>query len=194
MSLRTCGSCAACCDGWLKINIHGQEVSQGKPCPHSTGGCCRIYDKRPDDPCRQFTCGWIAKDSPLPEWMRPDLAKVIFLPAHGVWRNLMIDLAVPVGKTIPQRSLLRLKEHAERNNRPLIWTENLKVNGLYTGKQGVHLYGSVEFQQEMQQLIVEHDGVVKLIFEALAPSPAHEIRQMGINSSEDQSPHTSLSG
>ncbi len=194
MLLRTCDTCTACCDGWLKITIHGQEVRQGKPCPHSTGNCCRIYDKRPADPCRHFSCGWKTEDSPLSEWMRPDLAKVIFLPGQGVWRNLLVDLAVPVGKKIPQRSLLRLKEHAERNNRPLLWTENLKADGLYTGKQSVHMHGPVEFQLEIRNLLIEHDGVVERIFETLAPPPAYQPPHMGGDGSEEQTPHFPLPG
>ncbi|HEY5682465.1 MAG TPA: SEC-C metal-binding domain-containing protein, partial [Sulfuricaulis sp.] len=29
---RHCGTCTACCDGWVRMNIRGHEVYPGKPC------------------------------------------------------------------------------------------------------------------------------------------------------------------
>ena len=56
-SARRCDACTACCDGWLKIAVHGHAVYPGKPCPFSSGHHCTIYDTRPQDPCRAFVCG-----------------------------------------------------------------------------------------------------------------------------------------
>src|SRR5205807_4983726 len=78
-SSRRCGECTACCDGWLKINVYGVEVYPGHPCLHSSGHHCLIYERRPLDPCQRFFCGWLVPTSPLPDWLRPDKAKVIFL-------------------------------------------------------------------------------------------------------------------
>src|SRR6266849_2422929 len=76
-SRRQCGTCTACCDGWLKIEVYGHQVDRGKPCPFSSGHCCTIYSTRPQDPCREFICGWLVGSSPLPEWMRPDTERWI---------------------------------------------------------------------------------------------------------------------
>ncbi len=62
---RVCGTCTACCDGWVAGTIYGHEMKPGTPCHFRGEGCCTIYDKRPLDPCRKFVCGWLAADSPL---------------------------------------------------------------------------------------------------------------------------------
>ncbi|MGA0034167.1 MAG: hypothetical protein ACO3HA_12680, partial [Burkholderiales bacterium] len=172
MSLRTCGSCTACCDGWLKIKIDGQEVRQGKPCPHSSGTGCRIYENRPQHPCVEFVCGWISPDSAMPDWMKPDIAKLIVLHGFGNWRGLKVDLAVPVGRIIPQRSLTWLRNYASLNNRPLIWTENLRANGKFTGQQSVHGFGPPEFQQEVRESFVKHEGDAMRILGTMSAAPA----------------------
>ncbi|MDH4151071.1 MAG: hypothetical protein OEV67_11205 [Betaproteobacteria bacterium] len=177
--MRACNPCTACCDGWLKINIQGQAVHQGKPCAHSSGNGCRIYAERPVDPCVYFKCGWLGEDSTLPEWMKPVLAKVIFLPAQSAWRGLLVDMAVPVGRSIPQRALIWLRQHAEKSNRPLIWTENLKQDGEFTEKQNVYAYGPVEFQEKTRKLVIEHDGSVRRILNAMALPPAFRSPALG---------------
>src|SRR5260370_37002724 len=56
---RTCGSCTACCDGWLQIEVRGHRIRPGKPCPFSVEHRCSIYSERPQHPCREFVCGWL---------------------------------------------------------------------------------------------------------------------------------------
>ena len=59
------------------------------PCLYSTGRSCRIYEnRRPDYPCRQFVCGWLEANSPLPLEYRPDKIGVIFVKA--TWRGMPI--------------------------------------------------------------------------------------------------------
>jgi len=150
-STRSCQPCSACCDGWLQIRIEGALAYPGKPCPHSTGKGCRIYAARPVDPCQQFICGWRMHDSPLPEWMRPDNAKVIVLPAQALWRGRPIDVAVPVGKRVPPRALKWLQQFAQHQNRMLLYSEQITRDGMFTNKQYVAAYGPPEFQQEMAE-------------------------------------------
>src|SRR5256885_5303722 len=64
---RQCGSCTACCDGWVKGTILGHEMKPGQPCHFRGEGCCSIYERRPVDPCRNFVCGWLQQESPFPE-------------------------------------------------------------------------------------------------------------------------------
>lgn len=116
----------------------------------------------------EFVCGWMLPDSPLPDWMKPDAAKVIVLHGWGSWHGLKVDLAVPVGRIIPQRSLSWLRNHASLNNRPLIWTENQRDNGKFTGKQSVHVFGPPEFQQEVRESFLKHDGDAMRILNALS--------------------------
>src|ERR1700748_3835009 len=93
---RTCGSCTACCDGWLQIEVRGHKVRKGQPCPFSVAHQCTIYPERPQHPCREFVCGWLVASSPLPDWMRPDQSDMIMLAANFFWCGLPVDVVVPV--------------------------------------------------------------------------------------------------
>jgi hypothetical protein len=93
---RACGSCTACCDGWLQIEVRGHRVRPGKPCPFSVEHQCSIYSERPQHPCREF-CGWLTASSPLPEWMRPDKSDMIMLAANFLWHGLPVDVVVAAG-------------------------------------------------------------------------------------------------
>jgi hypothetical protein len=60
---RTCADCTKCCEGWLGVNIAGQELSPGTGCKFVDPGVgCTIYDNRPEDICRTFECSWRATD------------------------------------------------------------------------------------------------------------------------------------
>ena len=60
---RECQSCTACCDGWVAMTIDNEDIYPGRPCQHSTRQGCTIYQDRPVDPCVNFECGWMAKNS-----------------------------------------------------------------------------------------------------------------------------------
>src|SRR3989442_13418110 len=78
---RQCGTCTACCDGWVAGNIRGHEMKPGQPCHFRGEGCCTIYAQRPVEPCRNFVCGWLMPDSPFPEEFRPDRLGVMAVAA-----------------------------------------------------------------------------------------------------------------
>ena len=140
------------------MTIEGVPVIPGRPCPHSTGKGCDIYEHRPVDPCVRFICGWRQEGSPLPDWMKPDNAKVIVLFNQHRWRGLPVDVAVPVGRRIPPRALKYLQQFAEANNRMLLYSEQIMENGRYTVQQAVSAYGPPEFQQEMAQALRAGQG------------------------------------
>jgi hypothetical protein len=140
---RHCGTCTACCDGWLKIKVRGHDVHPGKPCPFSSGHHCTIYETRPRDPCGAFMCGWLAGNSPLPDWMRPDKAKVILLPANFNWRGRRVDVAVPVDDGPTTEALEWLKAFSTTNGRPL----------LYRILEDWYAFGPPDFQTEMRDRI-----------------------------------------
>jgi len=62
----SCGTCTACCDGWVKGTILGHEMKPGQPCHFRGEGCCTIYERRPVDPCRNFICGWLQSKARSP--------------------------------------------------------------------------------------------------------------------------------
>ena len=90
-------------------------------------------------------------DSPLPEWMKPDNAKVIVLFNKSAWRGMPLDVAVPVGRRIPPRALNWLKQFAESHNHVLLYSEQVVEDGKFTNQQSVSAYGPPDFQQEMAE-------------------------------------------
>ncbi len=140
---RTCGTCTACCDGWLKIEVRGHAVDRGKPCPFSTGHSCAIYPERPADPCRAFVCGWLVPVSPLPEWMRPDRAGMILLAANFSWQGFPVDVAVAVGERPKEKALRWLKGFCADRKRLL----------LYQMGDDWYAFGPPAFQNDMHARI-----------------------------------------
>ncbi len=146
---RECQPCTACCDGWLQIQVEGKPVYPGRPCHHSTGSGCDDYANRPEDPCVHFVCGWRMDGSPLPDWMKPNNAKVVVLFDQSQWRGLPLDVAVPVGRRIPPRALNWLQDFAMKNQRVLVYSEQHVENGKFSNRQAAHAFGPPEFQQDV---------------------------------------------
>jgi hypothetical protein len=140
---RACGTCTACCDGWLKIEVYGHKVDRGQPCPFSSGHDCTIYDRRPQVPCREFECAWRLRNSPLPEWMRPDKADTIVLASNFVWRGVPVDVAVPIGERPKRKALEWLKAFATARQRLLLFA----IAGDW------YAFGPPAFQTEMHERI-----------------------------------------
>jgi len=129
-------------------------VRAGHPCPHSTGSGCAIYANRPAHPCRNFVCGWVRDDSPLPEWMRPDqCGAVIFLWFE--WRGQKVINAVPVGQSVPGRTLEWLKRYAQEQGRPLIFIERIEENGEFLGERSIG-FGPPGFRDEVREMQIEN--------------------------------------
>jgi len=87
------------------------------------------------------------KNSPLPEWMKPNVGKVIVIFNKLVWNGVPVDLAIPVGRKIPPRSLQWLKQFSEQHMRPLIYTEQIVEAGKFQKQQQLFGYGPPDFQQ-----------------------------------------------
>lgn len=135
------------------MTINGIPVFPGQPCPHSTGHGCNDYVNRPTDPCINFNCGWVIPGSPLPDWMKPNLAKVIVIFNKTTWNGLPVDVAVPVGRRIPPRALQWLKQFAEQHGRPLLFSEQVKEQGRYTREQLFSAHGPAPFRQHIAELV-----------------------------------------
>jgi hypothetical protein len=146
---RSCGGCVACCDGSLRIKVFEHEVYPGKPCPFCTGSGCSIHGRHPVDPCQRFVCGWLAPTSPLPEWMRPDKAGLVLLPAQFTWRGLRVDVAVPTGGGPKAKALQWLKEFSRQQQRPLVYHQG----------EDCYAFGPDEFQQEIKRKLARGEAL-----------------------------------
>lgn len=142
---RQCAGCTACCDGWVRINIHGHSVYPGRPCPHSTGHSCAIYERRPEHPCRHFTCGWKEPGSLLPEEFRPDIIKLIYVPM--TWRGKRAYVLTPAGADPTPELLDWIRQHAQQTACPIVYQ--------HTGEW--YALGPPEFQNEMAEKISRNE-------------------------------------
>ncbi len=145
---RQCGPCTACCEGWAEGEVRGHRMHPGQPChflamdgSESTGtggvGVCSIYDERPQSPCRNFVCGWLAPGSPFPDAFRPDRSGVIIVTMR--WRDGPCYVLLPAGNDASAEMLDWMKAHARHSGAPFYYA----VNGQRLG------YGPAAFQQEM---------------------------------------------
>lgn len=136
---RPCGDCSLCCDGWLKTHVLGQDIYLGHPCPYSDGHRCTIHEKRPQDPCRVFFCGWAEAGSRLPEWMKPDKSGVIVLTGRSQWRGKPVDVLVSSGRDPDEKMLVWYQKHSMENLRPFLYQRNERWFG----------FGPQEFLKEI---------------------------------------------
>lgn len=126
-TVRECGTCTTCCEGWVNIEVNGTAIYAGHPCSNITPKGCAIYDSRPDV-CKGFDCAWLKNEMDLPEWMKPDNSNVIIQRLH----NVNVFTAIPVGKKISGRAMALLKEIAERHSFVLLYHERTKEKGAFT--------------------------------------------------------------
>ena len=124
---RICGDCSICCEGWLFATVNGYNIYPGRPCQFMNKGCT-IYDERPDFPCRAFKCDWL-ENNDIPEWLQPNLSKVILSTHRWGENNDKIFLrATECGKKMDSAVLCWLFEYHLRTNIPLA----VQVNGGWT--------------------------------------------------------------
>jgi len=74
---RKCDGCTMCCEGYLSGEVRNKPFYYGRPCHFLGTTGCTMYEERPEHPCRVFTCGWLDDSEMFPEWMKPNLSKII---------------------------------------------------------------------------------------------------------------------
>jgi len=134
---RECGTCTACCDGWVVGTIEGHEMKPGTPCHFRGQGCCTIYDRRPKEPCRNFVCGWLAADSQFPESFRPDRLGVMIVRTR--WRSRPAYILKSAGRDPDEALLSWMRDFSTRTGAPFFYERAGERYG----------FGSPAFQQEM---------------------------------------------
>ena len=136
---RVCGTCTACCDGWVAGTIRGYPMKPGTPCHFRGNGCCTIYDERPEKPCRAFVCGWLMPNSPLPEAYRPDRLGVLVVPT--LWRDALAFILVHAGRDPDEALLDWMRDYARNSRVPFFYEQGGQRYG----------FGPPEFQNEMAE-------------------------------------------
>jgi hypothetical protein len=144
---RECGTCTACCDGWVVGTIHGHDMKPGVPCHFRGEGCCAIYESRPEEPCRSFACGWLLPGSPFPEDFRPDRLGVMIIPIR--WRSRAAYILRSAGRDPDERLLGWMQDFSARTGAPFFYERAGERYG----------FGPEAFRQEMLQ---KHESGQKL--------------------------------
>lgn len=139
---RECGSCTACCEGWLAGNIHGHEMKPGTPCHFVRQGGCSIYEQRPITPCRQFICGWMRPGNPFPESFKPTESSVIIYPTK--WRNRPAYRFVSAGRDPSPAMLDWMMRFCRQTGIPFSYEEAGETVA----------FGPREFEEEMAQRLM----------------------------------------
>ena len=138
--MRECGECTACCSGRLAGNIYGHVMKPGTPCHFLGANRCSIYSKRPEDPCKNFVCVWLAdQERIIPEWMKPSLSKVIIREEE--WSGGKFWKALEYGQKMDAGILNWLIQHCIENDIPLLY----EVSGSY------NIIGPAEFREEIDK-------------------------------------------
>lgn len=91
--MRQCGDCSMCCQGWLKAEVFGEEISPGNPCMFvdklGVKGCSIYHMERPPV-CTRYLCAW-RQDENIPDWMQPNKIRVIIDYRRDVYRVARCD-------------------------------------------------------------------------------------------------------
>jgi len=125
---RSCGGCTACCEGWL--SDESLSMKPGSPCANCTDQGCGIYETRPTNPCRIFTCAWLQDPEEFPEELRPDKSGAI-CSVDRDWYQWKVLRAFPVGASIPQHTFDWLLAYAKGKRLPFLFLEHTLENGEY---------------------------------------------------------------
>ena len=89
--------------------------------------------------------------SPLTEWLKPDSAKAVVILNKIQWQGYPVDVAVPVGKRIPPRTLKWLMDFAQQHGRPLLYGEQILIGGVMQEQQNFVGYGPPAFQDWIRE-------------------------------------------
>ena len=150
---RSCGTCTACCEGWLHadIEVEGHELTSmypGRPCQYIDQGVgCTVYDKRPLNPCRRFICEWLGdKDFRIPDWMQPNQSGIIIAKKkwgdngeHDYWA--VTEMSKPMTGVVL--------------NWLIIHVEKWRIDCEYMVHGGFNRLGSREFHEWMDSKTLE---------------------------------------
>lgn len=120
-------------------------MKPGTPCFFRGAQCCSIYERRPQHPCRDFVCGWLAPQSPFPEEFRPDRLGVIIISKR--WRGREVYVLRSAGRDPDEALLAWMRAFSLRVERPFMYEQAGERLG----------FGPPEFLREMAA-IIERDG------------------------------------
>ena len=149
ISTRQCGSCNACCQGWVQGTINDVRIGPYNPCKHCVSDGCAIYEDRPVDPCVNFQCGWLIEQSPVPEHMKPTRCGAVIL-LNRTWNDQKINYLMPIGERVPPATLEWMITFSRKLAMPMIYFENILKDGKFVGRKK-YGYGPAAFVEAVRK-------------------------------------------
>jgi hypothetical protein len=133
---KKCGTCTKCCEGSLKLIVHGKKVEPGKPCHLlNVNSGCSDYDNRPAMPCKTYKCQWL-KNIEMPERFKPNLVNFI---VHRQWlKNNEYYTLLPAGLDIKVSDIEDM----------FFWFKETGSNFFYRYNKINYICGTEEFLKE----------------------------------------------
>jgi hypothetical protein len=141
--MRDCNGCTACCEGWLVGKVQNKYFQPGRPCHFKCESGCSIYEQRPENPCRIYSCEWL-NNLDIPEWLRPNLSKIII--TRKQWKNGDYLEITEMGCKIDSTILNWLFTYHYSTDIPI----RIQVSGGWTS------YGPQEFLNEVYGLKINN--------------------------------------
>ena len=122
-------------------------MKPGTPCQFRGDRCCAIYERRPQHPCRDFTCGWLQEASPFPEDFRPDRLGVMIIPVK--WRGHDAYILKSAGRDPDERLVAWMEAFSLRTRRPFFYEREGERYG----------FGPREFREEMSERVARGEAL-----------------------------------
>ena len=138
---RQCGSCIACCDGRLVLDIFNTK-RVGEPCHYVSDKGCTIYKHRPKDPCRIFECGWLRdKEYKYPAWLNPDKSGLLLMDWKKTKSGIPYIIAVAGREGYNKEALIWLVDYCN--------SKDLNIEFILQGSK--HYFGTKAFRKEFKK-------------------------------------------
>lgn len=120
---RECGSCTKCCEGWLRGEVRGIEFHEGKACHFldKKKHRCKIYEDRPEVPCRSFSCEWL-RNPEFPDELYPLSCDVI--TSYKYREGITYIEAKEAGKPIDASTLNSLLKYCIQKDLNVVYQVN----------------------------------------------------------------------
>lgn len=152
---RQCGSCTACCDGYLVATAQNKKIQDlGKPCIFLKNHSCSVYDYRPIG-CNEFFCLYIT-DLSIPDYMKPDISKTMLI-ARTVENINFLDI-IECGSLLSNQILEWIYENFMNGIYENIRFEYDKKTYFLTKKE--ELFLEVKSSSAKENIIVHHPKTI----------------------------------
>lgn len=136
---RNCGSCHACCDGWLEGYAYGVAFGNKKKCSFLCAEKCVIYQIRPQV-CKNYYCAWV--QGLFSESLKPDESGL--LVSVNDWSQGQFFRIIETNDANKEKHLQEIYDFCEQNKTPYIFKSFYYTKSIIVGPE--------EFIKERQSI------------------------------------------